>query len=93
MGTPTYEDVYRPENKGAGARVRRLLQYCQSPDKISRDILTDLRNCFTVFHNFLCIYCTISYEISNNVLCNHGSDHYVRRYEICHFLFLIYSLI
>ena len=37
--TPTYENVYRPENKETVVCAQRLLQLCQLPNKYSRKIL------------------------------------------------------
>jgi hypothetical protein len=38
----TYENLHRAENKEALESAWKLLQYCQLPCKISRDISSDI---------------------------------------------------
>ena len=52
----------------AGSAVQLLLNYCQMPNKISRDISNDFRYISDI-SKFLFIYCTISRENPPEIFC------------------------
>jgi hypothetical protein len=71
LGTPAYENVYRPESKGAVDGALKLLLYCELLDKNCRNVSRFLR-IFRCISKFLCVYSTISRGTHKNVLRNPG---------------------
>ena len=57
-GVPTYETIYRPQDKEAVSSARILFRYCRSPDKNSLDISMDVWNLFALLQK---VYVFISW--------------------------------